>query len=207
MATSGSIVPTKVETKVETAPKQPKTYKMVLKMSWKRFKEFFQSKEVSDSQKKIQKERKAILSKINKGEHISEEERDFLNKSFKQMVLSLFQNLENFLFSYLELEENDSQQLQSFKLTAATEITAWLKHLDVHISKCLEEILDPNMPENEMLAKTQKILDDLKNEIKPENFSDISSASETLNENYQTQQYDEEEEGMWDTIIADYLFL
>ena len=206
MATSGSVVITKVEDKAETTPKQPKTYRMVLKMSWKRFKEFFQSKEASDSQKKMQKERKAILSKINKGEHISDEERDFLNKSFKQMILSLFQNLENFLFSYLELEENDSQQLQSFKLTAATEITAWLKYLDVHISKCLEEILDPNMPENEMLVKTQKILDDLKNEIKPENFSDISSASETLNENFQTQQYDDEE-GIWDTIFADYFIL
>ena len=199
-------------------PKPPKTYKLVLKMSWKRFKDFFQSKEVIDSQKKIKKERKAILYKIDKGEPISETEREILNSSFKQTLILLFQNLQTFVLSYLELEESDSPQLQSFKLLAANDVILWLKNLDRHISKVLDDILDSTLPEHEMIAKTRKVLDDLKNEIKPENFSEILATpanSETSVDQNPTDEsaevdknkHSNEEDGIWDYLLGDWFIL
>ena len=145
-------------------------------MAWKSFKEYCLSNNALDLQKKIKKERKAILNKIDKGEHISEKECEFLNSSFKQMLFSLFQNLEKCLLNYLELEENNSPELQTFELLAAMEATSWLKNLDHHISKSLESILNSDFPENKMVAKTKKVLNDLKNEIKPKDFSQFLSA-------------------------------
>lgn len=206
MATSGSM--TEIETTKDEVSKPPKTYKLVLKMSWKRFKEYFQSNDVLDSHKKMKKERKAILNKVNKGEPISEAEREILNSSFRELLFMLFQNIERCLLSYLELEQSDSPRLQSFKLLAAIEVTAWLKNLDSRISKCLEEILDANLPENEMIEKTKKILDDLKNELKPDNFSEFLSTpedSEISSKDASDQQSNgdkddnrTEGEGMWD---------
>ena len=172
MATSRSV--TVAETINET-PTPPKTYRIILKMSWKKFKDYFLSKEVVDTQKKIREERKLILRKIDKGEQISEEERKTLNSSFKQTLLTLFENLQAFLLNYLQLEESDNPQLQSFKLLAANDVTLWLKNLDIHISKTLEDILNPNLPGKEMISKAKKALNDLKQELKPENFSDVLS--------------------------------
>ena len=215
MATSGST--TVVETVEDEVSKPPKTYKLVLKMSWKKFKEYFQSNDVLDSHKKMKKERKAILNKVNKGEPISEAEREILNSSFRDLLFLLFQNLERCLLSYLELEQSDSPQLQSFKIRAATEVTAWLKNLDRHISKCLEDILDSNLPENEMIEKTKKVLDDLKNEIKPDNFSEFLSMPEdpeisndskgdTQKSDGHKDDYRDEGEGMWD-FFSDYFII
>ena len=146
---------TVVETQDEV-PKLPKTLKLVLKMAWKLFKVYCLSNNALDLQKKMKKERKAILNKIDKDEHISKKDREFLNSSVKQMLFLLFQNIEKSLLNYLELEENDSPELQTFKLLAAIEATSWLKNLDHHISKSLESILDFDLPENKMVAKTKK---------------------------------------------------
>ena len=215
MATPGSMTEVETETKDEVS-KPPKTYKLVLKMSWKKFKEYFQSNDVLDSHKKMKKERKAILNKVNKGEPISEEEREILNSSFRELLFMLFQNVERCLLSYLELEQSDSPQLQSFKIRAATDVTLWLKHLDSHISKCLEDILDSNLPEDEMIEKTKKVLDDLKNELKPDNFSEFLSAPEdpeiSSKDASNQQSYGdkddnrEEGEGMWD-FFADFFII
>ena len=179
MATSGSMTVTETTNEV---PKPPKTYRLILRMSWKRFKDYFQSKDVVDSQKKMREERKAILHKIDNGEPISEAEREMLNSSFKQTLLTLFQNLQTFLLNYLQLEESDNPQLQSFKLLAAHDVTLWLKNLDVHISKTLEDIIDRSLPGKEMISKAQKVLNELKNELKPENFSEFLSLPATPGE-------------------------
>lgn len=212
MAALGSIT-TAVEAKDEV-PKPPKTYRLVLKMSWKRFKECFVSKDALDSQEKMKKERKAILNKVRKGEEISEAERELLNSSFKEMLLSLFDNLQTCLLNYLELEEHDSPKLQSFKMLAAVEVTAWLKNLDLHISKSLEAIVDPNLPQQEMIAKTKEVIEALKNEIKPENFSDYLSmpvdpeiSDETEDDLNLTQESNEEDGVVWDVIFGDWFFI
>ena len=212
MAASGSM--TIAETKEDEVEKPPKTYKLVLKLSWKKIKEFFLSNNALDSHKKMKMERKAILYKISKGEPITETEREFLNSSFREMLNLLFQNLEKGLMSYLELEESDSLQLKSFKIRAAAEVISWIKNLDRRISRSLDDIFDSNLPESEMIERTKTILDNLKNELKPENFSEYSSTPEDTNQNGQNlvQQSDsdqgdkrDEGEGLW-AYFAD-LFL
>jgi hypothetical protein len=109
---------------------------------WERFKKTCASLSPVDMMKKMQDERSIIQKKIEKGDDITADDIEFLNKSAEEEIDKMMTNFKQNAMQMCKIEENDSHEEIKFKFEIQQDLVSWLSALFDWVIKKLQEIFD-----------------------------------------------------------------
>ena len=169
------------DTSPPTTP--PISYILTLRRSYEKLKQTLKNMTLEGWLIKIEEERQKVYeeSKIE-NKKLSEVETEFMNKSFKDLLLEKMKEFIDTVFSLLKLQETDTEQTRQMKVVAAQEIISWIKLLNKWFTDEMDKINTSDKPNNEKWDETKKLLEIILKSLNPTHDNEAKKTLETKGE-------------------------
>ena len=140
---------TKVFTLKDIPPRPQLVLRLTLKQKtyWESFIEKVRTFSPRELFKALYDEKRRILTKAKRGETITDDEIDFLNKAMTEEIDPVFDSLKKQVKEVLRIEQSDDSQTILFKVSLTQQLLKWLEALFEWMMEKISSILE--------MAKTQ----------------------------------------------------